>query len=232
MEFDLADPKWIAGAIALSFFAGAIFGRRLAKVIVKIPGFLEFQVETKGSDAERAVQEIKETTTTADAIVSWLDTRSLRLDGSFSVTESTRGNSRLAALLYGRINGTIIGTSFFDGPYYGESDFAGNLPEGTTFYRLTVRSNCSTDTEHLVRSLFREFAFKARLIVIPDEVGISRIAGIFARFPDSTHLAFIALNDGRNGATNRGLILTGSVAKMLYEYYANFAQAFLSDAQS
>jgi len=145
-----------------------------------------------------------------------------RVNGNYAITETTQDNWVVAARLYTKLDGNIIGTAFFEQPYYGESDLASGIRKGASFYRLSIRDVCTKESEESLNAVFRKIQCDANLVVLPEKTEISKIGGIFCKFPDSSHVAFIALNNYGNDSSNKGMIFSGVIAQQLYNYYKSF----------
>jgi len=160
-------------------------------------------------------------------IIRWLQEQEPRhVTGCYVLTESTEHNGKIAARLYSRVDGEIIGTCFFEGPHYGRGDFASNVASNSTFTRLASADVCDTETVSRAREVLRDFACKASLCIVPADVEISRIGGVFCHLSDRSYLAFLALNNAEDAASNRGLVFSGTLAQELFVYFKGFADRF------
>ena len=145
-----------------------------------------------------------------------------KVTGNYGVTETKQANWVIAARLYTKLDGDIIGTEFFEMPYYGRSDLASGIRKGATFHRLSVRQMCSSESEKSLNEVFSKIECDAKLIVLPENTEISKMGGVFCKFPDSSYLAFIALNNYGDNGGNRGVVFSGAIAQQLYQYYRSF----------
>lgn len=189
-------------------------------------------IDTK-TDAEKAMTsfggiETLDDESLARKIIQWLQQQTpFRIEGCYVLTDSTKENTQIAARLYSRIDGNIIGTCFFENPYYGRGDFASTISESAKFTRLATQDVCDTEDTIKVKDLFSTFSCKANFVMVPDGVEISKIGGIFCHLSDKSYLAFIALNTQDN-SSNRGLVFSGTLAKELYTYFLGFVNKYSS----
>jgi hypothetical protein len=195
------------------------FQLSMLKDLFKLRGTLDTQHDTPGSDVRSS-----EHHDLAHRIIAWLrEQQPQRVRGSYVLTETTHDNAQTAARLYSKVNGYIIGTCFFESPFYGRGDFASNIDENSTFVRITKAEVCDDATARDTRAVLDGFSCKAELVVIPEEVEVSRIGGIFCYLRDRSYLAFMALNNVENSGANRGLVFSGTLAEELFQYLKGFA---------
>ncbi|MCD6395363.1 MAG: hypothetical protein J7M40_17910 [Planctomycetes bacterium] len=114
--------------------------------------------------AGRIVQEIASDTggesvqDLAHNIIRWLREQvPQQVKGCYVLTESTHDNAQTAAKLYTRVDGEIIGTCFFEAPYYGRADFASNITEKASFIRLASEDVCDAESVRLGREVLEGF---------------------------------------------------------------------------
>ncbi len=158
----------------------------------------------------------------ASRILKWLQDKLNKIDGNYVLTEATDENARIAANLYTRLQGDIIATCFFESPDYGTGDFAATIHRGSKFTRIALSSMCDEQTNLILSKRFGSFVCDASLLVIPDDVNISKIGGIFCKLEDKSYLTFIALNNQSGKGKNQGLVFCGTLAKQFYDYYNSF----------
>ncbi len=196
---------------------------RLQKFTIDLlKGMLRFsgEIETP-SNAKRIISEQKELNK-ATEILKWIQHQLKKVDGAYIINDTTNENAKTAAQLYSKLEGEIIGTCFFESPDYGQGDFAKAISPGAKFYRITTRKVCSPAIQKNVETLFQSMECSASLIVIEDDVIISKIGGIFCKLPDKSYLAFIAMDNYGNSGINKGLVFSGSLAEQLFNYYKSF----------
>jgi hypothetical protein len=152
-----------------------------------------------------------------------------KTDGYYVITDSRQENARAAAVLYAKLHGEVIATCFFESPDYERGDYANAVASGTRFCRITAADVCNEETAKTVVGRFTGFDCTARLAVIPSGVEISKIGGIFCKFPDKSCLAFIALNNVQDSRSNRGLVFFGVIAQELFRYYKGFTEKYSAE---
>jgi hypothetical protein len=127
----------ILALILVAFFAWVMRGGRLRKFDVQLHKLFRFrgEADTQGPGALHVVD--VQADDDAHGILKWLQERFDRIDGSYILTESTGENTKVAAQLYTKLTGTVIGTCFFGSPDYGPSDFASTISPNVRLTRLT-----------------------------------------------------------------------------------------------
>lgn len=166
----------------------------------------------------------------AHGIIQWLrEHKPQKVLGCYVLTDSTHDNAQVAAKLFTRVDGDVIATCFFESPFYGRGDFASTIAQKARFTRLTVADACGEELAAQVRGVFKTMPCKARLVVVPQGVEISKIGGIFCHLSDRSFLAFIALNNAEDSSSNRGLVFSGTLAEELFAYFRGFAEKFGAD---
>ena len=162
------------------------------------------------------------------AVLHVLQARLKKTQGHHTVLETTTENYHAAGTIYGQIHGDIIGTCFFESPNYGKHrDLAEAILPGSRFTRISLRNMCNEETQHKLIEHFQGYRAKSRLIVLPDDVEISKMSGIFCKCDDGSHLAFMALNNYGGAKTeNLGLVFCGDLAEQIYRYYKSFVDRY------
>ncbi|MES9900962.1 MAG: hypothetical protein ABW148_18345 [Sedimenticola sp.] len=145
-----------------------------------------------------------------------------KVSGNYEITETTQANWIIAARLYTKLDGDIISTALFESPYYGESDLASGIRKGASFTRITNREQCDQGAETSLNEVFSRIECDAKLKVLQKNTEISKIGGIFCKFPDSSYVSFIAMNNYGNNGSNQGIVFSGVIAKQLHQYYKSF----------
>jgi len=141
------------------------------------------------------------------------------IDGSYIITNSTYENGSVAASLYKHLNGTVIGTSFYENPIkYGHNDFAKALKQGCKFYRITGEELLTNSDLKTIKKQMKNYKAESKIVCLKNSAGFSKISGIYSKLNDNSYLSFIALNsiDGEN---NKGLVFCGNLAKEVFDYY-------------
>jgi hypothetical protein len=194
-----------------------------------LKGMLGFggTLDTKSPPGADILHEDEEYQDLAHKIIHWLrEQKPQKVKGSYVLTESIHDNAQTAARLYSKVDGQIIGTCFFEGPFYGRGDFATTINQKAHFTRLTTSEVCDEATAKQIEDIFQTMVCKAKLVIIPKNVEVSKIGGIFCRLSDHSHLAFIALNNVQETSTNRGLVFSGTLAQELFGYFQGFVDKF------
>lgn len=196
----------------------------------------DHHVETPGikqilKDADSLIEDIKieqetktlPTKTNALYVIEWIiNSKNIPgVKGWFALTDSTSEQRRIAANLYTELEGEIIGTEFFECPFYGKGDFAKGIKKGSSFTRITTTDVCDKESAKKVKEEFDTFECHAKLVLVGNN-DISKIGGIYCYFNDYSYLAFIALNNYSLKHDNKGLLITGTVAEELFKYYKSF----------
>lgn len=235
---DLSLPAVIVVVLGLAVACLLIYLSRGGKLktfrLNVLKGMLDFNgtIDTQPTPAE--AEPMYENTSTggspvdlANAIMRWLnESTPYKIEGNYVLTDSTLDNGKVAARLFSKASGKVISTCFFEKPYYGSGDFASTISKGTSYVRLTSEDLCSGEDRVLINRLFSGFECNAALSVVPRDVEVSRIGGIFCELEDGSYLGFFALNNKDNSAQNQGLVFSGTLAKKLYFYYRGFADKF------
>ncbi len=185
-----------------------------------LKGALTFSGETHEKDNGDKVR--SESEDEAKRVLRWVQENLNKVNGNFILTDTVNENAQTAARLYTKLTGDIIATCFFEEPDYGNGDFANTISPGANFVRLTTSNLCPVDKVEMLNERLANFSCNARLIVIEDDIDVTKIAGIFSKLPDKSYLAFLALNDYGKTKVNKGLTFTGDIAENLYEYYKSF----------
>lgn len=182
-----------------------------------LKGLLTFTGEThiKNSGAIEISSEAKK-------ILEWIQQNINKASGDYVLTETINENAQIAARIYSKIQGSIIATCFFEEPDYGNGDYANAICSGTKFTRITLEGLCPLEKKEILIQRFEKFECNANLVIIPQNVDITKIGGIFCKLPDKSHLVFIALNQYGSTSINKGLLFTGEIAEKFYDYYNSF----------
>ncbi len=232
---DISLPAAIVIVVALLVLAFGLYllrGGRLRSLDLQLLKGLfstKWSIDTRSSKIdpkESQPTEVIDEQCAAHQVLKWLQDKINKTDGCYVITESRHENARTAANLYTRLNGEIIATCFFESPDYGRGDFATTVTVGTKFVRITSSDMCNEDITKTVVARFSEFPCTAQLAIVPANVEISKIGGIFCKFPDKSCLAFIALNNVQDNAFNRGLVFYGVIAEQLFRYYDGFVARY------
>jgi len=184
-----------------------------------LKGLLSFSGET-----HKNIVKVEKENNEAKTVLEWVQKNINKVDGDYILTETINENAQIAARLYSKLNGDIIATCFFDEPDYGNGDFANTISPGTNFSRITTESLCPEEKATVLRLRLKKFVCNSSLVVIPNGIEITKIAGIFCKLPDKSYISFIALNNYGAKQLNKGLTFTGDLAEKLYEYYKSFIQ--------
>ena len=88
---------------------------------------------------------------------------------------------------------------------------------------MTTSNVCSLESARIVRERFSNFAANARLVVLPMDVTVSRIGGLFGEMKDGSYLAFIALNNAGGSGENSGIVFSGRIAERFFNYFLSLA---------
>lgn len=226
----------ILGAIILVGFIVFILRKRLTEIT--LDAFKIFKINAKAKGCKR--QEIHidtqkkfksdqiEKEYMSHAVLKGLQIELKKTLGQHAILETTRQNLRTTAHLYSNLQGDIIGTCFFENPDYGPNDLSESIRKGSRFYRLTLRDLCSDKSEAAISGRFNKHPSKQSLIVLDNNVEISKIGGIFCECDDKSHLAFIALNNfcGAN-TSNQGIVFCGDIAEAFFNYYNSFVKKYV-----
>ncbi len=147
-------------------------------------------------------------------------------EGYYYVAEDPTANYKTANHCYQNADGEIIATSFRENPAnYGERDLARNLPNGgSNFTRISTSKICSKDDEQKAKSELDLILPKASLIVLPEELFITSIDGIYCKLTDGTYLAFVTFPD--IGIAQRGVLFYGHIAKYFFDYYHGLKEKY------
>jgi len=207
------------------------FRLKLLKGLFDLDGTIDTDVNA-GQRVQQSVKSVNEVNgdhveDLAHKIIHWLrEQKPQRVRGCYVLTETTQDNAQTAAKLYTRVDGEVIATCFFESPYYGRGDFASNITEKAWFVRLASADVCDDETVRLARGALANFYCKASLVVVPKDVAISKIGGIFCHLSDRSYLAFIAMNNAQDTSSNKGLVFSGTLAEELFAYFKGFVEAF------
>ncbi len=184
-----------------------------------LKGLLSFSGETHNK-----VSDIIEKSSEAKKILEWIQENINKASGDYVLTETINENAQIAARIYSKIQGSIIATCFFEEPDYGNGDYANAICEGTKFTRITLECLCPIEKKEILIQRLKKFECTANLVIIPQNVDITKIGGIFCKLPDKSYLVFIALNHYGSPTINKGLLFTGEIAEKFYDYYNSFIQ--------
>lgn len=158
-------------------------------------------------------------------IITWLQKKLNKVEGHFVLTETKHANGTVAGQLYTKLSGNIISTCFFESPDYGNGDWAKTISPTANFTRITLEELCPIELTKVLESRLQEFECRASLKVIPSELNITKIGGIFAKLQDESYLTFISFdNYGGILNNNMGLTFSGELAEQLYRYYDSFGK--------
>jgi hypothetical protein len=218
----------IAGLVVVALVIVLARGGRLRSFRLDVlKGMLGFDgtLDTQSVPAGTPVLSVdSEVPDLAHNIIAWLrEQQPQRVRGCYVLTDTTQDNAKTAARLYSRVDGEVIGTCFFESPYYGRGDFAATINEKSKFTRLTITDVCDDATAKQVQDVFTTMPCQARLVIVPNGVEVSKIGGIFCHLSDRSFLAFIALNNVQDTSSNRGLVFSGTLAQELFAYFKGFA---------
>ena len=159
-------------------------------------------------------------------IVSKLGLATKGFEGNYYPSDSPTQNYKVANHIYQHADGEIIATSFRENPVkYGERDLARNLPHGGAgFTRITKANLCGKDDARKAKECLDSILPGASLIVLPKELFITSIDGIFCKLTDETYLAFATFPKTGEQHKNRGILFYGDIARAFFEYYNDLKQ--------
>jgi len=148
--------------------------------------------------------------------------------GEYYFTRTSNDNKQVANTIFHRSNEKVIATSFNENPIkYGEGDLISFYKYGgSNIYRITSRDICPEKDEKIIRETMNKVLKGSNLIIIPSDVHITKIDGIFTRQQDDTFLTFIAFHNPLNSTKNCGVIFRDGIAKSFFEYYENLIELY------
>jgi len=203
---------WVRGAIKLS-----------GKAYQPSPG------ETRAQDPNEGIA-LPEKEDMSLTVMEALQVEIMRTNGHHALLGSTTENFRAASIIFSQVRGDIVATCFFECPDYGEHDLAESIMPASRFTRITIRCLCDAATREVVLRRFSSYRCRAQLLVLNDNVSISKVGGIFCKCEDGSHLAFMALNNSSDAKSrNLGLVFRGDIAQQMYRYYDSFIERYSNE---
>ena len=145
--------------------------------------------------------------------------------GNYYLSDSPTQNYKVTNHIFQHADGTIIATSFRENPAkYGERDLARNLPNGGAgFTRITKADICGEDDAIIAKESLDSILPGASIVVLPENLFITSIDGIFCKLTDQTYLAFATFPKTGEQQRNRGILFYGEIAKAFFEYYRDIS---------
>ena len=148
--------------------------------------------------------------------------------GGYYFTKSANDNYKVAQLIYSHSDSEIICTAFNENPkLYREADLIRGFNFGGSLVtRITCRNVCSEQDEIDVKNSMTRILKGSNLLVLPENLYLTKIDGIFAKLHDDTYLTFIEFMDHERSDNNKGVIFKDGIAKGFYEYYERIVDSY------
>jgi len=154
--------------------------------------------------------------------LKWIQQEIKEINGSYIHSKSTLKNKEIITLMYTKCTQRLIGTAFFENPNEYGDDLAAFVRPGIEYIRITTDDVCPKESQEEQKRKLGSFQSNARFIVVPSNVEISKLGGLFCEMNDNSYLVFIALNNVNNQGENHGLAFCGDTAKKLFQYYESW----------
>jgi len=151
-----------------------------------------------------------------------------QLEGEYYTTRSADDNFHVANHIYNHADGEIIVTAFHENPAtYGERDLARSFKYGgSLFTRITCEDICGAESQKKARQFLSGILKGSTFVVIPKGEAITRADGVFCRCKDNTYLSFTAFRDPKDARKNKGVVFTGGIARIFFEYYQSLIEKY------
>ena len=204
---------------------------KLKSAVFSIGNLFKASIDThKATESEALMAEaIKisagQTTSNDEAFstLQWIQNEIKQLNGSYIRSDSTLKNKEIITLMYTKCTKRLIGTAFFENPAEYGDDLASFVRPGIEYIRITTSNVCPHESQEILKERMKGFQSQARLVAVPVNTEISKLAGLFCEMKDGSYLAFIALNNVGNSGENHGVAFCGDIAENLFNYYNSWA---------